>query len=127
MNTNGIELPLKNEVYQIVGAALEVLKVIGPGLPSTIYENSMIIEFGLREIEIEQERSFPVTYKGAKVGEFVPDLIAFGSVAIDVKVVDGITDHDRGRMLNCLRSANLRVGIVANFKNARLEWERVDL
>ena len=66
-------------------------------------------------------------YKGHKVGLFVPDLIAFGSVVVDAKVVDRITDVERGQMLNYLRITKLRVGVLLNFKNAKLEWERIVL
>jgi len=54
-------------------------------------------------------------------------LIAFGSVIVDTKVIDHITDHERGKMLNYLRITKLRVGLILNFKHARLEWERVVL
>lgn len=66
-------------------------------------------------------------YKGHKVGLFVPDLIAFGSVVVDAKVVDPISDVERGQMLNYLRITKLRVGVLLNFKNAKLEWERIVL
>lgn len=66
-------------------------------------------------------------YKGHKVGLFVPDLIAFGSVVVDAKVVDRITDVERGQLLNYLRITKLRVGVLLNFKNAKLEWERIVL
>jgi GxxExxY protein len=61
------------------------------------------------------------------VGEFIPDLIAFGLVVVDARVIDRISDHERGRMLNYLRITKLRVGLILNFKNARLEWERIVL
>ena len=70
---------------------------------------------------------FDVLYKGEKVGLFVPDLIAFDSVVVDTKVIDRITDHERGLMLNYLRITNLRVGVILNFKHRKLEWERIVL
>jgi GxxExxY protein len=66
-----------------------------------------------------------VLYKGQRIGLFVPDLIAFDSIVVDAKVIDRITDHERGLMLNYLQIANLRVGIILNFKRAKLEWERI--
>jgi hypothetical protein len=51
---------------------------------------------------------------------------AFG-VVVDTKVIDRITDHKRGLMLNYLRITNLRVGVILNFKHAKLEWERIIL
>jgi len=54
-------------------------------------------------------------------------LIAFGSVIVDTKVIDRITDHERGQMLNYLRITKLCVGVMLDFKNARREFERIVL
>jgi GxxExxY protein len=85
------------------------------------------VEFGLRKIPFRQQPSFDVLYKDQKIGLFVPDLIAFDSVVVDTKVIDRITNHERGLMLNYLRITKLRVGLILNFKHAKLEWERVVL
>jgi GxxExxY protein len=58
---------------------------------------------------------------------FVPDLIAFDTVVVDTKVIDRIADHERGLMLNYLRITGLHVGVILNFKHAKLEWERIAL
>jgi len=121
------KLLLKAETEKIIGFAFEVLNEIGHGLNEKIYENSLTVLFKLNNIEFDQQRRFPVHFRGVEVGEFVPDLIAFGSVIVDTKVIDLITDHERGQMLNYLRITKLRVGLILNFKNARLEFERVVL
>jgi GxxExxY protein len=118
---------LKDEAYQVVGCAMDVLNEIGHGLVEQVYENALVVEFKLRGIAFEQQRRFPVSYKGAQVGEFVPDLITHAAIVVDTKVIDRITDHERGQMLNYLRITKLRVGILVNFKNAKLEWERIVL
>jgi GxxExxY protein len=87
----------------------------------------MVVEFSLKDIQYEQQRRFDVVYKGRPVGLFVPDLIAFGQLIVDTKVIDRITDNERGQMLNYLRIAKLRVGLILNFKHAKLEWERIVL
>jgi GxxExxY protein len=127
MDTNEDKLLLKQEVFQIVGSAIEVLNTFGNGLIEKPYENALVVEFGLRKIPFRQQPSFDVLYKEHKVGLFVPDLIAFDYVVVDTKVIDRITDHERGLMLNYLRIANLRVGVILNFKRAKLEWERTVL
>ena len=58
---------------------------------------------------------------------FIPDLIVFDSIVVDTKVIDQITDHERGLMLNYLRITGLRVGVILNFKHRKLEWERIVL
>ena len=121
------KLLLKDEVYQIVGCAMEALNGIGHGLHEKIYENALVVEFKLRGIAFDQQRRFAVSYKGVQVGEFVPDLITHGAIVVDTKVIDRITDHERGQMMNYLRITKLRVGVILNFKQAKLEWERIVL
>lgn len=127
METETNKLLLKEEVFQIVGAAMDVLNGLGHGLHEKPYENALAVEFGLRQIPLAQQPHFDVIYKGAKVGEYAPDLIAFKAVVVDAKVIDRITDHERGQMLNYLRITRLRVGVLLNFRNAKLEWERIVL
>lgn len=126
MNTNA-SLLFKEEVFQIVGCAFEVLNTLGHGLNEKLYENSLTVEFGLQGIPYQQQPRFPVDYKSHRVGEFVPDLITFRAVIVDAKVIDRITDHERGQILNYLRICRLRVGVLLNFQHAKPEWERIVL
>ena len=123
----GSKLLLKAETEAVIGFAFEVLNEIGHGLNEKIYENSLTVLFKLNNIAFDQQRRFPVVFRGVHVGEFIPDLITFGSVIVDTKVIDRITDYERGQMLNYLRITKLRVGLILNFKNARLEFDRIVL
>ena len=118
---------LKDETHAIIGCAFEVLNELGHGLNEKCYENALIVEFRLRGLGFSQQRQFEVLYKRERVGLFIPDLIAYDQVVIDTKVIDRITDNERGQMLNYLRITNLRVGLILNFKLPRLEWERIVL
>ena len=127
MDTNSEKLLLKDEVFQVVGCAIEVLNTIEHGLVEKPYENALVIEFLLRKIPLRQQPSYDILYKGHKIGLFVPDLIVFDALVVDTKVIDKITDHERGLMLNYLRITGLRVGVILNFKHRKLEWERIAL
>jgi GxxExxY protein len=127
MDTNDDKLLYKREVFQIVGCAIEVLNTLGHGLLEKPYENALVVEFRLQNIPFRQQPFFDVLYKGSKVGLFVPDLIVLDAIVVDTKVVERITDHERGLMLNYLQITKLRVGLILNFKNAKLEWERIIL
>lgn len=130
MDTNGHEgdgLLHGALVYSIVGGAIDVLREIGHGLHEHPYENGLVVELKLRNLPCEQQRRFGVVYKGVKVSEFVPDLIVSDAVVVDAKVIDRITDFERGQMLNYLRITKLRVGLIINFKKPKLEWERIIL
>jgi len=130
MDTNVHEdekLLFREEVFQTVGCAIEVLNTLGHGLVEKPYENALVVEFRLRQIPFRQQPAFDVLYKSQRVGTFVPDLIAFDSIIVDTKVIDRITDHERGLTLNYLRITKLRVGLILNFKHRKLEWERIVL
>jgi GxxExxY protein len=109
-------------VFQIVGCAFDVVKELGHGLHEKPYENALVIAFQDAEIPVQQQVSHPIHFKGRLVGEYVPDLIVGEAVIVDTKVIEHITDHERGQMLNYLRITGLRVGLIINFKRAKLEW-----
>ena len=104
-----------------------VLKALGHGFHEKPYERAMVMELRLRGHTIDSQRRFEILYKGQNVGEFVPDLIVDDAVIVDTKVIDRITNLERGQMLNYLRITGLRVGLILNFHKAKLEWERVVL
>ena len=106
---------------------MEVLNALGHGLLEKPYENALVVELGLRGIPCRQQARFPVTYKSIVVGEYIPDLIAFEEVIIETKTIDHITDIERGQVINYLKITGLRVGVILNFKHAKLEWERIVL
>ena len=124
MGTSKHKLYLKDEVYRIVGCAIEVLNTLGHGLLEKPYENALAIEFGLKKIPYQQQPRFDVIYKTKKVGEYIPDLIVFDQIVVDTKVIERISDHEKGQILNYLKITGLKVGLVLNFKYAKLEWQR---
>jgi GxxExxY protein len=106
---------------------MEVLNVLGHGLHEKPYENALLVELRLRKHEYSQQCRFTVEYKGTPIGDYIPDLIVDKRVVVDAKVIEKITDQERGQMLNYLRITKLRVGLILNFKRAKLEWERMVL
>ena len=124
MSSSEKDFPLKDESYTIIGCAMEVLNTLGHGFNEKVYENALVVEFELRNIPYEQQRHFDVLYKSVKVGEYVPDLFVFDGIVVDTKTIEGVTDNDRGQIINYLKTTGRRVGLILNFKHARLEWER---
>ena len=124
MRTDGSTLLYAEDTEAILGAAMEVLNVLGHGLLEKPYENALAVELRLRGIPFEQQPQFDVMYKNVPVGLFVPDLIVQGRIIVDTKTIDRIGDHERGQMLNYLALTGLRVGLTINFQRAKLEWKR---
>jgi GxxExxY protein len=127
MDTNSHELFLKDEVFSVVGAAIEVVNGLGHGLHEKPYESSLVVEFRLRQIPFTQQPRFPIIYKENTVGEYIPDLIALEQIVVDTKVIDRITSHEIGQMMNYLKITRLEAGVILNFKHAKLEWKRLVL
>src|SRR5438093_490013 len=94
-NDDSGKILYREESYQIVGCAMEVLNELGPGLLEKPYENALTKEFRLRGIPYSQQTCYPIVYKDEKVGEHIPDLIAFGKIVVDPKTVEAITDEHR--------------------------------
>lgn len=126
MNTN-IQLEEDEFVYQIIGCSMEVLNEVGHGLREKTYERALCCEFDLQGVTYSQQAVFPVEYKGEKIDEYIPDLVVEGRIVVDTKTIEGIGKDEIGKMLNYLKITKLKVGLIINFKNAKLEWKRVVL
>ncbi len=127
MNIDRQGLIFEDETRQIIGCAMEVLNVLGHGLPEKPYENALVVELGLKNIPYVQQPRYDVVYKGTRVGEYVSDLIAFHKVVVETKVIEHIGDYEIGQILNYLKITGLKVGLLLNFKRAKLEWKRIVL
>ncbi|MGA2179061.1 MAG: GxxExxY protein [Verrucomicrobiota bacterium] len=109
----------------IIGAAMAVLNELKPGLDEKLYENALVIELQARGHSVEQQREYPVHYRGHFIGKPIPDLIVDGKVIADPKVVSDFNETHIARMLGYLNITGLEVALLLNFKNAKLEWKRV--
>lgn len=131
MDTNihelGGDLLYKEEVFQVVGCAMDVLNGLGHGLLEKPYENALVVEFRLKNVPFRQQEKFQIKYKNNIVGEYVPDLVVFDGIIVDVKTIDRITPHERGQILNYLKITQCKLGLILNFKKPKLEWERIVL
>lgn len=110
---------------QIIGAAMEVLNTLKPGLDEKLYENALIIELADRGHSISQQKQFKVEYKGREIGRLIPDMIVNELVIVDPKVVTAFNDTHLAQMTGYLALTGLRLALLLNFKNAKLEWKRV--
>ena len=116
---------LEKETGAVLGCAMEVSNALGHGLLEKPYENALLVEMDRRGIPVLQQPHYDVMYKGVKVGKYIPDLVVFESLIVDTKTVERIGEHELGQMLNYLSITDLRVGLILNFKHAKLAWKRV--
>jgi GxxExxY protein len=121
-----VEKMLHSELSEkIIGSAMRVLNELKPGLDEKIYENALVLELGEIGLSVDQQRRFDVQYKGKPVGLLVPDLIVDGKVVVDTKVVAAFNESHVAQMIGYLAITGMDLGLLINFKNAKLEWKRV--
>lgn len=102
--------------HEIIGAAVEVQRVLGVGLLESAYAAAMAIELKERELFFEREVSIAATYKGYALGAvYRADLIVEESVIVELKAVDAITEAHRAQLLSYLRLSGLKLGLLINF------------
>lgn len=119
------ELVHKELSESIIGAAMKVLNSLKPGLDEKLYENALVIELRKQGHRVEQQKQFPVHYEGQLVGTLVPDLIVDDLVIADPKVVSTFIDTHQAQMLGYLKITGLKLALLLNFKNAKLDWKRI--
>ena len=115
----------KELTQAIIGAAIAVLKELKPGLDEKLYENALVIELRHRSHTVEQQRQYPVTYRGQLIGKLVPDLIVDDRVIVDPKVVTAFNETHIAQMVGYLNITGLEVALLLNFKEAKLSCKRV--
>ena len=109
----------------IIGAAMTVLNTLRPGLDEKLYERALVIELRKRGHRVAQQKEFPVYYDGQHIGTMIPDLIIDDLVIADPKVVSAFNDTHTAQMLGYLNITGLKLALLLNFKNAKLEWKRI--
>ena len=110
---------------KIIGAAMDVLNELKPGLDEKLYERAMVIELRRRGHVVEVQRSFPVFYHDELIGHLAPDLIVDETIVIDPKVVSAFNEAHVAQMVGYLTISGLKLALLLNFKSARLDWRRV--
>lgn len=110
---------------EIIGAAMTVLNELRPGLDEKLYENALVMELAARGHKVEQQREFPVHYRGHLIGKLIPDLLIDDKIIADTKVVAAFNDTHVAQMLGYLNITNLSLALLLNFKDAKLDWKRV--
>src|SRR6516165_2582476 len=119
------ELIHKDLSEAIIGAAMSVLNNLRPGLDEKLYERALVIELRKRGHRVDSQREFPVFYDGQHIGTLIPDLIVNDLMIADPKVVTAFNEAHFAQMIGYLSITGLRLALLLNFKNARLEWERI--
>jgi GxxExxY protein len=106
----------------ILGAAIEVHRVLGPGLLESVYERCLAHELDIRGVENQRQVPLPVIYKGIHLEEgYRIDILVARKVVVEIKAVDAIAPVHEAQLLTYLRLSDLHVGSLLNFQVALMK------
>jgi GxxExxY protein len=100
---------------QIIGASIEVHRVLGPGLLESIYEEALAVELTLRGLEFRRQVEVDVVYKGHVIKGQCVDLLVGGEVVVGAKSVTRLPDAAMAQLLSYLKATHLQRGLLLNF------------
>lgn len=126
MHTDEHRLEILNETTrQIIGAAFEVAKTLGAGFLEKVYERAMAEGLKLRGLRVQPQAVYSVKYKGKSVGEYLADLIVENRIIVELKCVDRFAPEHIAQCINYLKASGLKIALLINFQNPRVEWKRI--
>ena len=120
-----MELIKKEEVYRIVGAAMEVHNTLGCGFLEAVYQEALALEFQACNIPYEREKQLKIFYKGHELSKYYyADFVCFDSIIVETKAVSMFTNDHAAQIINYLKATGKEVGLLINFGTKSLEHKR---
>jgi GxxExxY protein len=109
----------------VLGAVFEVSNTLGAGFLEKVYQRALLHELRLQRIRASAEASFPVTYKGHRVGDYFADILVEDVLVIELKCAERLSDEHIAQCLNYLRASGRTLCLLVNFQRPKVEWKRL--
>lgn len=121
------ELIYKDEVYTIIGAAMEVYNTLGPGFAEPVYQEAFGIEMIERNIPVKFQQELVILYKSKPLQKtYLADYVAFEKIIIEIKALERLSTREEAQLLNYLKATNSPLGLLINFGAMNdLGWKRM--
>ena len=114
------------QTFEIIGAAMEVHRELGPGFLEPVYQEALAVELALRGVPFAKEQVLPVYYKGQLLNcSYKADFVCFESIIVELKAIAALGGLEQAQLINYLKATQLRRGLLINFGDARLETKRL--
>ena len=118
-------LKYPQEAYNIIGAAMKVHAILGPGFTEKVYQDAFAIELKERSIPFSRETELHAVYKGvALCSTFIPDFICYDKIIVELKAVQELNDIHRSQAINYAKVADMKLALLINFGESSLIHER---
>jgi len=119
------ELLYKELTFAVIGAAMEVHRILGPGFLEAVYQVALERELTLRGIPFEKQVRLPVSYKDVLIGEYIADFIIDKKFTVEIKAVSNFHSQHQAQALHYLAATGCRLALLLNFGTGSLEHRRV--
>jgi GxxExxY protein len=115
----------KDITEKIIGAAMEVHRILSHGFLEYVYQEALCYELKQRDLSFEPQKELDIWYKNLLTPrKYTPDLIVEDCVIVGIKATSGLTNNDEAQLLNYLKATKKRVGLLLNFGKESLEIKR---
>lgn len=111
---------LDHLAHTVIGAAIEVHRCLGPGMPEAVYEEALCLELTLRGTQVARQVPVNVTYKLRSVGRVRLDVVVASKLIVELKAVEAVLPLHEAQLLSYLKAAKLRLGLLLNFNVPKL-------
>ena len=116
----------KQESYDIIGACMEVHRELGCGFLEGVYGDALEREFIIQTIPFEREIPFGIKYKSYQLNKkYIADFICYNKIIVELKAVNELCPKHEAQVINYLKALNLKLGILVNFGEEKLEYKRL--
>jgi GxxExxY protein len=119
------EVLYKELSYKIIGAAMEVHRVLGPGFLEAVYQAAMAHELTLRGTHFEQLKQLSVNYKEVRVGSYEADFVVEDEIILELKSMSALRPEHEAQAINYLAATGYRLAILLNFGASSLQHKRI--
>lgn len=120
-----VEILYKELSYTIVGAGIEVHRILGSGFLEAVYQAALARELALRGLHFEQFKRLPITYKDILVGDYEADFVVEDKIILEIKAVSALHPMHEAQAINYLAATGFRLAILLNFGTESLQHKRI--
>ena len=111
---------------KIINACMEVHNELGNSFLEPVYQEALEEEFKIQSIPYVREKLLPVMYKGKQLKkEYYADFVCYDDIIVELKAVSVLSKPHKAQVLNYLNAANKEIGLLINFGETKLKWERI--
>jgi GxxExxY protein len=120
-----VELLYKEQTFAVIGAAMEVHKILGSGFLEAVYQAALEKELTLRKIPFEQKVKLPVKYKDVVIGIYEADLVIDNKFVVEIKAISKLNASHQAQAMHYLAATELRLALLLNFGTGSLQHQRI--